>query len=56
MEVQQNLDALSKVFCEITPRSEENFEDVLHPYFSRLDKSAEEVIKLAIQVKTKELI
>lgn len=55
-EVQLNLNALSEVFWEAVNRKEEKFEDVLHPYFRRLDKSAEEVIKLAIQVKTEELI
>lgn len=55
-EIQQNLNALPKVFDEVMGKNEEKFEDILSPYFSRLDESAEEVIKLAIQVKTKELI
>lgn len=55
-EIQQNLNALPEVFNEVVKKKEEKFEDILSPYFSRLDKSAEEVIKLAVQVKTKELI
>ena len=55
-EVQLNLNTLSKVFWEAADKKEEKFEDIVDPYFRRLDKSAEEVIQLAIQVKTKELI
>ncbi len=55
-EVQLNLNTLSKVFWEAADRKEEKFEDIVDPYFRRLDKSAEEVIRLAIQVKTEELI
>lgn len=55
-EVEVNLDELSRVFGEVVERKEKEFEDILDPYFRRLDKSAKEVIKLAIQVKTQELI
>ena len=55
-EVQLNLNALLEIFRDTVHRKEEKFEDILDPYFRRLDKSAEEVIQLAIAVKTKELI
>jgi hypothetical protein len=55
-EVGANLNALLEIFREVVHKKEEKPEDILDSYFRRLDKSAEEVIQLAIQVKTKELI
>jgi len=54
-EVELNLNELSRVFFEAVDRKEEKFGDVVDPYFRRVDKSAEELIELAIQVKTEEL-
>ena len=55
-EVQLNMDTLSEVFWEASDRAEKKLEDTVDPYLRQLDKSATEVITLAIQVKTKDLI
>ena len=54
-EVESNLNELSRVFFEAVDRREDQFEDAVAPYFRRVDRSAQELIELAIQAKTEEL-